>query len=96
MTGRLPVVIVTVCFLVHIQWERHSLCVSFLKVRKCSEGPIQSPLLSYWPELGHMFISELITNKRYGIILIPLSPILDLRGGSASLKDVGYVDVCVC
>lgn len=68
------------------------MCGSFLRVRrKFSEDPIKSLLMSYQPELGHMSISEPITDKKYGFILIPVCLILDLRVGSVSLRDVGYV-----
>lgn len=71
--------------------ERHTISGFFLRVRKkFSEDPNFST--SYWPELGHMLISEIITDKRYRIILIPVCPILNLRVELGSLRDNGYIE----
>lgn len=49
--------------------------------------------MSYWPELGLMLISETITDKRHGIILIPVCLNLNLKVEVVSLRYIGYVEL---
>ena len=73
--------------------KRNTISVFFLKVRrKFSEDPNKFLLMSYWPELGSMLISETITDKRHGIILTPVCLNLNLKVEVVSLRYIGYVE----
>lgn len=73
--------------------EKHYFCLLLKSENKFSEDPIKFLLMSYWPELGPMLISETITHKKHGIILIPVCLNLNLKVEVVSLRYIGYVEL---